>query len=77
MHSQPDLKEIVVTSKAGKQVTIEQLPATLTEILEDTPRRAQYISAGEAYVRCLANAPSPQSGSRSYRSHSLFSHPLK
>ncbi len=45
MHSQPDLKEIVVTSKAGKQVTIEQLPATLTEILEDTPLHRQYVDA--------------------------------
>lgn len=45
MHNQPDLEEIVVTSGAGKQIPIEQLPETLLEFLEKSDLHRQYVDA--------------------------------
>ncbi len=45
MHSQPDLKELILTAKAGKEVKIEELPAALTEILEVPSVHNSYAEA--------------------------------
>ncbi len=45
MHSQPDLKEIVLDAKAGSQVDMAQLAQTLTEFLENSALHRQYADA--------------------------------
>ena len=45
MHSQPDLKEIVLDAKAGSQVDLAQLAPTLTAFLEDPALHRQYADA--------------------------------
>ena len=45
MHSQPDLKKIVLDAGAGKQVSMEQLAQTITELLETPDLYHQYTTA--------------------------------
>lgn len=52
MHGQLDIKELIVTSQAGKEVTLEELPKTLIHILT-TP--SEYQSYKEACSRLIAS----------------------
>lgn len=45
MHNQPDLAEMILTSEAGKQINIEQLPETLIELLEQPNTYQKYVDA--------------------------------
>ena len=45
MHSQLDLEEIVLHSRAGKRVTLEQLPHTLLSLLTDQQEYASFKQA--------------------------------
>lgn len=45
LHSQPDLRELVLTAKAGKEVAIDDLPQALIEILENPEIHQQYADA--------------------------------
>lgn len=45
MHSQPDLKELILTSEAGQEVRIEKLAQALIDILENRSIRAKYANS--------------------------------
>jgi len=45
MHNQPDLKELIITAGAGKEVTLEQLPEALIEVLQTPELHRKYVAA--------------------------------
>jgi 3-deoxy-D-manno-octulosonic-acid transferase len=51
MHGQPDFLELILKAHAGKQVTLQELPATVLEWLQHADVCEQYISAGTALVK--------------------------
>jgi 3-deoxy-D-manno-octulosonic-acid transferase len=53
MHSQPDLEELVLTAKAGRRVTLEELPKTLLELLENP---TSYIEACHRLTQSIQGA---------------------
>ncbi len=56
MHSQPDLQELILTAKAGREVNIEELPAALIEILEVPAVHNQYVEAGRELAKSVQGA---------------------
>jgi 3-deoxy-D-manno-octulosonic-acid transferase len=56
MHSQPDLEELVLTAKAGRQITIEQLPETLLELLENPKQHLAYVHACHSLAESIQGA---------------------
>lgn len=56
MHSQPDLKEQVLSAKAGLQVTVEELPQVLLQILQTPSLHAQYAKACEGLSQSVQGA---------------------
>jgi 3-deoxy-D-manno-octulosonic-acid transferase len=48
MHSQLDLKELILTNRAGKEVSKEELSSVLIELLSTPTLRHQYSSASNA-----------------------------
>jgi 3-deoxy-D-manno-octulosonic-acid transferase len=53
MHGQPDLKELILTAHAGKEVKIDALPEALIEILENPAVHHQYAKACEKLAQSL------------------------
>jgi hypothetical protein len=47
MHSQPDLKELILAGGAGREVKLEELPGALIEIFETPSLRKHYATACE------------------------------
>ena len=56
MHSQPDLKELILSAKAGKEVQIEKLPDTLLEFLEDPSLHHKYSYASQNLATSVQGA---------------------
>jgi 3-deoxy-D-manno-octulosonic-acid transferase len=51
MHNQSDFVQLILKTHAGKQVTLEELPRTVLEWLQNESLRQQYIAAGKTLVR--------------------------
>lgn len=56
MHSQPDLKELILSAKAGQEVQIEKLPEALLELLEDPALHHKYSSASRKLATSIQGA---------------------
>lgn len=50
MHSQPDFVQLILKAGAGKQVTLQELPHTVLEWLQQPQIRQKYVSAAEILV---------------------------
>ena len=56
MHNQPDLEELILSAKAGKQVKIDKLSETLLELLENPALYKQYSHACKALAASVQGA---------------------
>lgn len=51
MHSQPDFPVLILKGEAGRQVTLQELPKALLELLQNEELRQRYIEAGQTLVQ--------------------------
>src|ERR1700722_16135699 len=56
LHSQPDLEELVLSAKAGKQVTLEQLSETLITLLTNPEQHLAYVQACRRLTQSMQGA---------------------
>ncbi len=45
MHGQPELKDLILNARAGKELSLEKLPGALIEILQNPQIHSQYVEA--------------------------------
>lgn len=63
MQGQPELKDLILNAHAGRELSIEELPSALIEILENSQVHSQYVEA------CKRLAHSVQGSSKRTFSH--------
>lgn len=56
MHSQPELKELILSAHAGRELAIDELPNALIEILDSPQVHSQYANACERLSRSMQGA---------------------
>lgn len=56
MHNQPDLLELVLNADAGMQVSLEQIPQTLVQLLQDDSHRLRYVEACRSLTKSVQGA---------------------
>jgi 3-deoxy-D-manno-octulosonic-acid transferase len=56
LHNQPDFKELVLTSQAGQELTIDQVPQAVTEFFQDTTLQHSYRQACTALTASVRGA---------------------